>query len=303
METRLRHRTETVRSELADLQSFAENASDLVVELSSAGRILHLSPSAEAKLGYAAAELAGRGAFEFLHPDDLPGALGLLRRAVEAGSASRGVHRVRCRDGSWVWLESTANPCLTGEGERRVVAIAREIEGGLSDRSHEPSFEASVSFANPRWWEAAVDSRQRVEEVSPEEPPSRAPTVLVVEAEEGLRTVICQALEEDGYAVIQATGTEEALESAANHPGSIQLVLGDLETPGIDGRALAEGLRSSRPRTRLILMSESVAHPAELAPKQGSRAVGILRKPFTLAALRAKLHQVLEEEPVPFESG
>jgi CheY-like chemotaxis protein len=115
--------------------------------------------------------------------------------------------------------------------------------------------------------------------------------------------VICQALEEDGYAVIQAAGTEEALERAANHSGPIQLVLVDLEAPGIDGRALVEGLRSSRPRTRLVLMSDPAGGSAELAPKHGSLAVCILRKPFTLAALRAKLHQVFEEEPDPLEAG
>jgi PAS domain S-box-containing protein len=298
-----RPRTATVCSDPVDFRSFAENASDLVAELSSDGRVFYLSPSAEAELGYVAEELSGRGVFEFLHPDDLAGALELLRKAGVAGSASRGVHRVRRRDGSWVWLESTANPCLTTEGERRVVVIAREIVGSRSDHPPEPDHQVGFSVTNPHWWEAAVDPREEAAEAGPEDAGSCLPTVLVVAGEDLMRSVICQTLEEDGYAVIQAAGTEEALERAANHSGPIQLVVCDLETPGIDGRALAEGLGSSRPRTRLMAMSDSAGNSAELALKQGSPAVGILRKPFTLAALRAKLHQVLEEEPDPFESG
>lgn len=112
---------------LVDFRSFAESAADLVAELAADGRILCASPSAERALGYAVEDLLGRGAFEFLHPDDLPGALARLRKAFETGRASRGSHRVRRRDGSWCWLESSANPCRSREGERRVVVIARDL--------------------------------------------------------------------------------------------------------------------------------------------------------------------------------
>jgi hypothetical protein len=47
-------------------------------------------------------------------------------------------------------------------------------------------------------------------------------------------------------------------------------------------------------------MSDSAGAAAEPLPHQRWPRVGLLRKPFTLAALRATLHQALEDEPDPF---
>jgi hypothetical protein len=49
-------------------------------------------------------------------------------------------------------------------------------------------------------------------------------------------------------------------------------------------------------------MSESPADAIDPLPRV-ARPPGFLRKPFTLAALRAKLHEVLDEEPDPHESS
>jgi PAS domain S-box-containing protein len=296
MQPRTRLRAAAIGSGLVDLRAFAEDASDLVAELSCDGRLLYVNPSVRAKLGYAAEELTGRRAFEFLHPEELPKALELLRKMTETGCASRRAHRVRRCDGSWCWLESTANPCCTAGGERRVVAIAREITAAVRALPREVDLGASVPPAIPSGNEAAAaPSRDAPQEAGLQ-------TVLVVESQDSLRFVICGALEEDGYRVIQAASADEALQRAAHHSGPIHLLLSDLAVQGSDGRELAKRVGGSRRRPRTILFSDSAGDPVELARKWGC-AVGLLRKPFTLAALRAKLHQVLEEAPHPLESG
>ena len=277
-----------------DARSFAESSCDLIVELASDGRLLYVNPSVERELGYAADELTGRLAFEFLHPDDLPGALGFLRNAMETGSASRGVHRARRRDGSWCWLESSGNPYRTPGGERRVFAICREVTERLPGPQAEVGLDTRVEPAMP-----SADEPDR----STAGPGAADPeTILLVLDDDLLRSVIRETLEEEGYAVLQAASGEQALEQDAHHSGPLRLVLSDAVLPGIDGRELGRRVAASRPRTRLVLMSDSPADSVEPLPK-GARIPALLRKPFTLSALRAKLREILEEEPDRPESG
>jgi PAS domain S-box-containing protein len=290
MEARSPHRAAASISDLVDVRSFAENARDLIVELASDGRLLYVNPSVETSLGYAANELTGRRAFELLHRDDLPGTLEVLRNAVETGSAGRGVHRVRRFDGSWCWLESTGNPYRTPGGERRIVAISREVTERLPNPEPADRLDASVERAMPPADQISGD------------PPKGAPagtgsgTILLVLGEDPLRSVIGETLEEDGYLVLSAASGEEAIERAARHSGSIHLLLSDAVLPGLDGRELAERVGASHPETRVILMSDSPGGGVEPFPK-GIRPTGLLRKPFTVAALRAELYRTLEEDP------
>jgi PAS domain S-box-containing protein len=282
-------------SGLIDVRSFAENACDLIVELASDGRLLYLNPSVERRLGYAADELTGRRAFEFLHPDDLPEALEFLRSAVETGSASRGVHRVRRRDGSWCWLESTGNPHRTPGGERRIIAVSREITERIP---------ATPTVHSAAGAERRMASADEVAAAPPKaaRDETGSETILLVVEEDPLRSAIRETLEEEGYAVVEAASGEEALGKAAEHPGPIQLMLSDAEAPGIDGRALARRITASRPEARLLLISDSPTEGLEPSG-EGSRPPGLLRKPFTLAAVRAKLLEILEEDPDRLESG
>jgi len=127
-------------------------------------------------------------------------------------------------------------------------------------------------------------------------------TVLLVLADDLLRSTICETLEEEAYRVVQAASGEEALEKAAQNQGPIHLLLSDAVLPGIGGRELAMRIADSRPRPRLVLMAEAPAEDVESLAK-GPRPAGFLRKPFTLSALRAKLRETLEEDPDRLESG
>ena len=352
-------------SVLVDPRSFAESACDFIAEVSSDGRLLYVNPSIEESLGYTSDELMGRRAFEFVHPEDLPGTLEWLREAIETGSASRGAHRVRRRDGSWRWLESTASPYSTAEGERRVIAISRDVterfgrDQGIGDGgaerelrpvqqlgAFEPLLEEVADGLNslltaiakeaesveqqldPSSWlrrdmerimtsvdratalvrrlmalRAEPPREPQISETSELAPEAEGPeTILLVENEDRLRSVIRATLEEDGYAVVEAASGEEALEKATEHPGPIHVMLSEAALPGVGGRALARRLGASRPRARAILMSDLPDDGDEPFPK-GVRPPALLPKPFTLAALRAKLREIIEEDPDPGDSG
>jgi PAS domain S-box-containing protein len=277
-------------------RTVARPTRDLVAEISSDGRILYADPNVETSLGYVGEELTGRRAFEFVHPDDLPGILEFLQKAIDTGAPSQGVHRVRRREGSWCWLASTGKPYCTADGERRIVVSSREVADRLGNPRPEVLVEASAEPAIP----AAIGAETDTSRPSPEE--TALETLLVVEEDDSLRSVVRETLEEDGYRVLEAASGEEALEKAAHHSGPIHLVLSDVEAPRIDGRELVRCLGASRPRTRVILMSGSARCEAGTLP-YGLHPPARLTKPFTLASLRAKLREILDEDPDRRQSG
>lgn len=127
------------------------------------------------------------------------------------------------------------------------------------------------------------------------------PTILLVEEDSHLRARIGQSLEADGYVVLQAASGVEALEKAADHPGPIHLMLGDLLLPGIGGRELAERFCAARPEAWVILMGAEAVADGEPRVDEARRRV-VLRKPFSLVSLRAKVREILAPDPVRGES-
>ncbi len=74
------------RSE-ASYKELAENSSDLVLRLSTDGRVLYASPSALAMTGYAPDTLIGRSWFDFMRPDDAPRIRDAIQGQIAAGAA------------------------------------------------------------------------------------------------------------------------------------------------------------------------------------------------------------------------
>ena len=72
-------------------------------------------------------------------------------------------------------------------------------------------------------------------------------TVLMVEDEETLRTVVDRILTDEGYRVLTAASGEEALELAEAEPGPIDLLVSDVVLGGMTGPELAAKLKARRP--------------------------------------------------------
>jgi CheY-like chemotaxis protein len=109
---------------------------------------------------------------------------------------------------------------------------------------------------------------------------SNLKTILVVDDEPVLRTIVREILHEEGYAVIEAADGRVMLEIVAReHP---DLVLMDVMMPGIDGREAYQQLRSN-PEHRdvpVVMMSAGV-RPIRLDPS----IAGFMAKPFDVTQL------------------
>lgn len=117
-------------------------------------------------------------------------------------------------------------------------------------------------------------------------------TILVVDDEESLRSVIVDLLSHLGYCTLSAACGNDALALAEEYPGKIDLLLTDVVMHPLPGPDLAETLMRSRPEMRVIFMS-GYANPS-LAPDGVLKPGTVLvNKPFTMKILSAKLREVL----------
>ena len=104
--------------------------------------------------------------------------------------------------------------------------------------------------------------------------------VLIIDDDEGVRTVMATALEDDGWTVTTAENGRSALEALGRtRPEAIIL---DLRMPVMDGLAFARRYREfPAPRAPLILVSATVSRAAIAE----TGAVTGLRKPVDLDVL------------------
>lgn len=115
--------------------------------------------------------------------------------------------------------------------------------------------------------------------------------ILVVEDEPMILEVATTMLENLGYTVLGASDPTEAMRLAREHGDRIQLLMTDVVMPEMNGRLLADHLRTLLPDLRCLFMSgytaNVIAHHGVL-----DEGVHFIGKPFTLHALAAKLREV-----------
>ena len=80
-------------------------------------------------------------------------------------------------------------------------------------------------------------------------------TLLVVEDQDSVRSLIVGVLMQEGYRVIEAAKVEDALRVAASLPEPVQALVTDIVMPQMSGPALAERLRLVWPDLRVFFMS------------------------------------------------
>ena len=118
-------------------------------------------------------------------------------------------------------------------------------------------------------------------------------TILVVDDEESLRTVVVDLLSQLGYHMLSAANGQKALELAAAYSGRIDLLLTDVVMDGLAGPELAEKLLQGRPEMKVVFISGFAA--GSIAPNGILKPGTVLvQKPFTIRLLSATLREVLD---------
>lgn len=116
--------------------------------------------------------------------------------------------------------------------------------------------------------------------------------ILLADDDAGTRELIKRALESDGHAVSAAQDGAEAAEKIAAEGHRFNLLIADVDMPGLDGLSVARKAREVTAAIAVLLISahDSVLERAGDVP--GGR-VETLSKPFALEDLRAKIAKAL----------
>jgi len=120
--------------------------------------------------------------------------------------------------------------------------------------------------------------------------PSSQATILVVDDEPAICSLIRNALAPQGYTILLANNGRDALQLCTNHKGPIQLLVTDLLMPGMNGLELAVKVQALRPQTRILYLSDSSLVAGGFANEPH---LMFLPKPFTLVALVNTVRKLL----------
>ena len=121
-------------------------------------------------------------------------------------------------------------------------------------------------------------------------------TIMVVDDEPDLLSLVKGYLETEGYEVHAFTGPESAIKHVKDGCKTCTIVVSDIKMPGMSGFALVKRLKELLPKTKVVLMSSFVIHKQEFKKVMPSLDVDeFVSKPFRKADLIEAIKNVSRE--------
>jgi PAS domain S-box-containing protein len=185
----------------------------------------------------------------------------------------------------------------TGLGLSQVYGFVRQ-SGGFVRIDSVPGQGTMVRLFLPRYRgaEAAQSESTEMPPVNPIRPASRNQTVLVVEDEDDVRTMIAEVLRNRGCTVLEARDGPAGL-ALVETSETIDLLVSDVGLPGLNGRQLADAARKARPDLPVLLITGYAG--AALNATDLASGIEVLRKPFVFEVLAARVIAMLEKTEGP----
>lgn len=118
-------------------------------------------------------------------------------------------------------------------------------------------------------------------------------TILLVEDEDGLRSLNARGLRSRGYTVIEAANGVEALEALEQEGGQVDLVVSDVVMPEMDGPTMLAEMRKTNPDLKIIFVSGYAEDAFGKSVPEGQ--FNFLPKPFTLSQLVGEVKETMND--------
>jgi signal transduction histidine kinase len=177
----------------------------------------------------------------------------------------------------------------TGLGMSMIYGFVQQSGGHIHLRSEEGQG-TTVTIYLPRYF-GAVDGETAVSGTAGLSPKGNA-VVLVVEDELPIRMVIADVLSDLGYTVLEAGDGRSGLKIL--EAGTlIDLLVTDVGLPGgMNGRQLADAARKRRPNLSVLFVT-GYAENSPIGSGLAAQGMHLMRKPFTLEALAARIQGII----------
>ena len=121
----------------------------------------------------------------------------------------------------------------------------------------------------------------------------RRETVLIVEDSESVRELIDAALRPQGFTVLLANDGHEALRVLERHEGHVDLLISDLQMPGVNGPHVARTARTRYPHLKALYISGQL-DDGRMSTEEVGDHHAFLRKPFSLTTLNQTVRKLLD---------
>ncbi len=127
-------------------------------------------------------------------------------------------------------------------------------------------------------------------------------TLLIVDDEPLVRSMVVRTLQEEGYTVLEAESGRAALDLLEREARPVRLVLTDLAMAGISGGELGQRLRELRPELPMLYMS---GYPEDEVVRRGllEETRHFIQKPFAPSVLADTVRRLLDAPVMTRNSG
>jgi len=120
----------------------------------------------------------------------------------------------------------------------------------------------------------------------------RGESVLVVESDEQVSTMLCVLLTRHGYSPLRADNADDAHALCDKHATPIHLLITNVALRHITGAELAARLLPLRPEMKILYVSSS----PQTVDGDGDGRVAFFQKPITVAAFLQCLRKLLDAD-------
>ena len=177
----------------------------------------------------------------------------------------------------------------TGLGLSMIYGFAKQSEGHAKIYS-EPGKGSTIKLYLPRYHGGTVQETTPAE-ADPGPRAEHGETVLVVEDEAVVRDLILEVLHDLGYRTLEAVDGPAGLAILAS-PVPIDLLITDVGLPGLDGRAMVERSRATRPDLKVLFIT-GYAENAMFGRAGFEPGTQLITKPFPVETLATRIREII----------
>ena len=177
----------------------------------------------------------------------------------------------------------------TGLGLSMIYGFARQSEGYAKIYS-ETGHGTTVKVYLPRF--EGTQPTVKAESLDAAAPTSDGKTILVVEDEAVVRSLVVEVLRTLGYCALEAADGPSGL-AILQSSQRIDLLITDVGLPGLNGRQLADGARARRAGLKVLFMT---GYTENAATANGFLEPGmeLITKPFAINGLTTRIRKMIE---------